>query len=184
VRRAARPSATRAASELQPQPFGRRARRLAIASTAPWFCVRRSARDAACCRRTGSRRSCPARARTPPPLHGRRWRVAGARFPRQSRGRCRGSGVSYRWYRAADTPVRLVHPPLGRCTTGSAAGSSYAPQKAKRAPGISPRRPSRAVRARWRIHRIGEPRLRLTPGGAATRPEPRPARQREHEASG
>ena len=90
------PSATRDAGSRRPEPTGRGSRRGPTRSEEMWSCVPLGVRGAACCLRTGNRRSCPASARTPSRSRRVRLRAVGERSPGQSSGCCRGLAVSHR----------------------------------------------------------------------------------------
>ena len=87
---------TRDAGSWRPEPTGRGSRR------APTLCEERGSGvqlrmpGAADCLRRGSRRSCPASARTPSRSRRVRPRAGGERSPSQSPGCCRGLAVSHR----------------------------------------------------------------------------------------
>jgi hypothetical protein len=90
------PSARRDAGSRRPEPKGRRSRRGPTLSEWRWSCVHCGALGAACFLRRGSRRSCSASARRPPPSRRMHPRAVGDRSPSQSPGRCRGLAVSHR----------------------------------------------------------------------------------------
>ena len=88
-------SATRGADSRRPEPIGRGSRRGPTLSEGRWSCVQLGVPGAADRLRRGSRRSCPASARTPSRSRRVRPRAVGERSPSQSPGCCRGLAVSH-----------------------------------------------------------------------------------------
>ena len=90
------PTATCEAGSRRPEPTSRGSRHGPTLSGGRLSCVHRGAPGAACFLRRGSRRSCSASVRRPPPSRRMHPRAGGDRSPRQSPGRCRGLAVSHR----------------------------------------------------------------------------------------
>jgi hypothetical protein len=93
---APRPNTTRDGDSRLPKPTGRASGRGPTVSEGRWSCAQLGVPGAVCCLRTGSRYSCSACARRPPPSRRMHPRAGGDRSPPQSPGRCRGLAVSHR----------------------------------------------------------------------------------------